>query len=295
MATEPRIARPLPLRTRSAVVLSLVLGAAWAFFALDLDLRELLPNPGGLELAGRFFARALRPALASEAAFVPADAPPLLVVALDAALTTLLFAGAAMSLSIALGLGLGFLAARAWAAGDPAGAGSPLLAAARRTVLPAIWGGARALIALLRSVHEILWAILFTAAFGLSPFSALFAIALPYGGTLAKIWSELIDEAPRDAGLALRAAGASGLQVFCFGLVPRALPDMVAYAFYRFECAVRSSAVLGFFGFPTLGMYLQQSFRSANYGEVWTFLYVLLATVAIFDAWSGALRRRLVG
>jgi phosphonate transport system permease protein len=295
MAADARIAQPLPLRTRSAVLLSLALAAAWAYLALDLDLRELVPNPGGLELAGRFFVRALSPALSSEAAFVPDGAPPLLVVALDAAATTLLFAGASMSLAIVLGLGLGFLAARAWAAGDPAGATSPLVAAARRTIAPLVWGGARVLIALLRSVHEILWAILFTAAFGLSPFSALFAIALPYGGTLAKIWSELVDEAPRDAGLALRAAGASGLQVFCFGLVPRALPDMIAYSFYRFECAVRSSAVLGFFGFPTLGMYLHQSFRSASYGEVWTFLYVLLATVALFDAWSGALRRRLVG
>ena len=69
---------------------------------------------------------------------------------------------------------------------------------------------------------------------------------------------------------------------------------MLSYAFYRFECALRSSAILGFFGFPTLGLYLRQSFLSTNYGEVWTFLYVLIALVLVFDAWSGALRRRLV-
>ncbi|MCP5111942.1 MAG: phosphonate ABC transporter permease, partial [bacterium] len=52
------------------------------------------------------------------------------------------------------------------------------------------------------------------------------------------------------------------------------------------------SAVLGFFGFPTIGLYIQQSFRSGHYGEVWTYLYTLVATIVIFDAWSGALRRR---
>ena len=125
------------------------------------------------------------------------------------------------------------------------------------------------------------------------PVTGVLAIAIPYGGTLAKIFSEMIDEAPRDAALALRAAGASGLQVFGFGLVPRAVPDMIAYAFYRFECALRSSAVLGFFGMGTLGREIEQAFQATNYGEVWTHLYVLIALVIVFDAWSGRLRARL--
>lgn len=279
---------------RRAVLAALVGAAIVAFFALDLDLRALWPNAGGVDLAGRFFVRALSPALTYEADFVPEGAPPLLLTAARAAATTVAFAAAAMSLAIVLGLGLGFLATRAWAAPDPAARNRRFVTLARRTLAPALWGGARTLIALLRSVHEILWAVLFTAALGLSDVAALLAIALPYGGTLAKIYAELVDEAPRDAAAALRTAGASGVQAFCFGLLPRALPDMVAYSFYRFECAVRSSAVLGFFGLPTLGLYIHQSFKSGNYGEVWSFLYALLATVIVFDAWSGALRRRLV-
>ena len=78
------------------------------------------------------------------------------------------------------------------------------------------------------------------------------------------------------------------------GLLPRALPDLAAYAFYRFECALRSSAVLGFFGFPTLGYYLSASFENLHYGEVWTYLYALFLLVAAADLWSGVLRRRLV-
>ena len=237
--------------------------------------------------------RALSPAWRSEADFVPEGASPLLLQAVRVAGTTLVFAGAGMSLALVLGLVLGFTASSAWWEGDPAGGRSAVGTILRRTVAPTLWTVSRALIAFMRSIHELLWAILFLSAFGLNDLGATFAIAIPYGGTLAKIFSEMVDEAPRGPALALRSLGASGLEVFAFGLVPAALPDMVAYAFYRFECAIRSAAVLGFFGYETLGFEIRQSFASSNYGEVWTFLYVLLGLVVAFDLWSGAVRRRL--
>jgi len=281
--------RLFPLRARGAVLLLLLLAGAWAFLHLQIGARDLVPNRGGLAVARAFLGRALSPALASEADFIPAGTPPLLLLSLRVAGTTLVYAAAAMGLSLGIGLILGFLASRAWWASDPL-TGRSLLG---RATLPLLYAGTRILIAFMRSIHEVLWAVLFLAAFGLTPLSAVFAIAIPYGGTLAKIFSEMVDEAPRAAAYALRGAGASGLQVFWFGLVPRALPDLIAYAFYRFECALRSSAVLGFFGYATLGREIRQSFVSTNYGEVWTHLYVLLAILILLDAWSGALRRRL--
>ena len=152
----------------------------------------------------------------------------------------------------------------------------------------------RALIAFLRSVHELLWAVLFLVALGLSNVAAVLAIAIPYSGVFAKVFAEMVDEAPREAALALRGAGASNAQVYAFGLLPRALPDLIAYAFYRMECAIRSAAILGFFGYPTLGLYIRQSFSSTNYGEVWTYLYALILIVLLFDVWSFAVRRRVV-
>lgn len=288
-SAAPTVPRPFPLGARGFVLLALLLAGGWAILHLELGPAELVPSQGGLAVARAFFGRALSPALASEADFVPAGTPPLLLLSLRVAGTTIVYAAAAMGLSLLIGLGLGFLASTAWWAGDPL-AGRSVLG---RTLLPALYGATRVLIALMRSIHEVLWAVLFLAAFGLTPLSAVFAIAIPYGGTLAKIFSEMVDEAPRAGAHALRGAGASGPQVFWFGLVPRALPDLGAYAFYRFECALRSSAVLGFFGYATLGREIRQSFESTNYGEVWTHLYVLLALILIFDWWSGALRRRL--
>jgi len=288
MVPEGGAGRSFPVRTRGAILLAMLLAGIWAFLHLGLGFGGLVPNRGGLAIAGQFFGRAFSPALTSEAAFVPAGTPPLLLVALGALKTTFVYAAAGMSLALLLGISLGFLASTAWWAGDPLGGRTWF----GRTLAPLVYAATRVLIGLMRSVHEVLWAILFLAAFGLTPLSAAFAIAIPYGGTLAKIFSEMVDEAPRGAAHALRAAGASGVQVFFFGLVPRALPDMLAYSFYRFECALRSSAVLGFFGYETIGREIEQSFESTNYGEVWTYLYVLMAVIIVFDVWSGQLRKR---
>ncbi len=278
---------------RGLVLASIVAAGLWAAFELELDPRDLVPGPGGLDVAREFFAHALKPALTYQASDLPAGIQPLPVKALEAARVTVTLAAAAISLSLAAGLALGFLASTAWWTGDAVpDRGRHTL---RRTIRPLVYGGARVVIALMRSVHELLWAVLLLAALGLSELSAVIAIAIPYAGTLAKVFSEMLDEAPRDSALALRAAGASPAVVFLFGLLPRALPDMAAYAFYRFECALRSSAILGFFGYPTLGYYIAASFENLYYGEVWTYLYTLILLVAVADWWSGALRRRLVG
>ena len=287
------IAGRLPTKGLRRLVLLGILGAGLtAGFALELDPRDLIPSAGGLAVAGEFFSRALSPALTYEADFVPESAPPLLLKVLAALETTVLFAAAAMSLSILIGLLLGFLGSTAWWTEDPMGGRTRRLLGRSPSV--ALYGGTRLLITLMRSVHELLWAVLFLAAFGFSNLTAVIALAIPFGGTLAKVFSELIDETPRDAANALRAAGASPAQVFFFGLLPRALPDMSAYSFYRFECSLRSSAVLGFFGYPTLGYYLAASFENLHYGEVWTYLYALFLLVILVEWWSGALRRRFV-
>jgi phosphonate transport system permease protein len=294
----PAEARPAPPgwmpRPRGAVLLGIAAAGLWAAGQLGVGLGDLVPGQGGLELAREFFARAVTPALTYESGSVVAGAPPLPLKALAAAHRTIVFAAAAMSLALVIGLPLAVAASSSFWEGD-AVAGR----ASRRRVLlrgagRALHAGTRVLIALMRSIHELLWAVLFLAAFGLTDLSAVVAIAIPYGGTLAKVFSEMIDEAPREAADALRGAGASPLQVFLFGLLPRALGDMAAYSFYRFECALRSSAILGFFGFPTLGYAIAVSFENLYFGEVWTYLYTLVALVVVADWWSGALRRRLV-
>jgi phosphonate transport system permease protein len=124
--------------------------------------------------------------------------------------------------------------------------------------------------------------------------AAILAISIPYTGVFAKVFSEIIDETPRDAAYAIRALGGSPAKVFLVGLLPRAMPDVTAYACYRFECGLRSSAVMGFFGIPTIGAYLKDAFDELHYHVVWTYLWALILLIVVVDLWSGQMRRRLV-
>jgi len=284
-ADPPRFRRPHRLGARRLVLLLISLCGTWAAVELGLGPRGLVPDAGGLRLVGRFLAAAFTPAITYESAFVPEGTAPLLAKVASAAVTTVMFAAAGTSLALLAGGAMALFASQSWWAEGTGG---------KRAVGPLGYGLTRAVIAGSRSIHELLWAVLFLAAMGLTPLAAVVAIAIPYSGVFAKVFSEMLDEAPRDTAAALRDAGASPLRAFLFGLVPRAMPDMTGYAFYRFECALRSAAVLGFFGIPTLGLFVQQAFANAHYREVWSYLYAMVALVVGTDAWSGAVRRRMV-
>jgi phosphonate transport system permease protein len=267
---------------RRWVLVALLVAGIWAGFTLNLNPAKLVH--GNPSIAKEFLVHAISPALDYESE-VPTGTSPLILKAVHAAWQTVIFAAAAMGISIIGGVLLGFLASSSLMIGAHRGLA--------RSVRIAIYGATRLLITFMRSIHELLWAVLFLAAFGISQLSAVVALALPCTGILAKIFSELIDETSRTASEAVHAAGGSPLQVYFFVLAPQAMPDILAYSFYRFECALRSSAVLGFFGYPTLGFYIAASFENLYFGEVWTYLYTLFLLVALMDVWSGRIRMGL--
>ena len=278
---------------RRTVLLLIAMAGLWAAWHLRLDPRTLAPGSGGLSLLGEFLTAAIRPAITYEAVDVPLGTPPLLMKILGAMGMTIMLATAATSLSFVLGLVLGFFATSSFWMGMDNGRGT--LRSRRMHIIVARTGYllARACIAGARSVHELLWAVLFLSAMGLSNLTAVIAITIPFTGTFAKIFSEMIEESPHEAADALHAAGASPLQAYLFGRFPLILPDLTSYGVYRFECALRSSAVLGFFGIPTLGYYLGLAFKNTHYHEAWSYLYALIAIVALADWWSGVVRRRM--
>ncbi|MCH2112318.1 MAG: ABC transporter permease subunit [Planctomycetes bacterium] len=262
------------MRTRRWIIGGCLTLGMMAWWQLELAWAQLIPHAGGLTIALDFFRAALSPAWEYQAEFIPLESPPFLLVVLQGLGRTIAFALASMSMALPLGIALGLCASR--------------------LCHPAIRWTARVFAAFLRSIHELLWAVLFLAAIGMSNGTAVLALALPFTGTLAKILGEMLDETDDDAFLALKGLGASNSLGFFAGLLPRALPDFAAYAFYRLECALRSSAVLGFFGYPTAGYYLKTSFDNLHFEEVWTWLYALIALVLLFEAWSSHLRRRFV-
>ncbi len=286
---DPAAFQRLPRRhygTRRWVILGGIVAVFLCSWWLDLRPQGLLPpDASRWDRALRFFGAAFTPAFEYEDALTPDDAPSVFSKALGGAGLTLRYAVAAMSLAVPVGLLLGFLGAKSWWP-QPRRAASSIF-------LVALYTASRSLMTLTRSIHELIWALLFLSAFGVSPLAGMIALATPFSGTLGKVFSELIDEEALDSARALSAIGHRPVQIFFIGILPRALPNLITYTFYRFECALRSSAVLGFVGIETIGLYIELSHEEFYYREVWTYLYVLLAMIILVDLWGAAIRRRL--
>lgn len=146
------------------------------------------------------------------------------------------------------------------------------------------WRSLRVLSVALRSVHELFWALILMQVFGISPATGVLAIALPYAGIFAKVFAEQIAEADRRPA-DLLPPGTDPLARFLYARLPLAAPAMRAYALYRLECGLRSSAVLGFIGLPTLGFQLDTFFRQGEYGAASAIMICYLALIASIRIW----------
>lgn len=146
------------------------------------------------------------------------------------------------------------------------------------------FGPVRHLCIAVRAVHELFWALLLMQVTGLSPLTGVLAIALPYAGIFAKVFAEYQDEVDPAAANALPAR-TSRVSALLFARLPLALPDMRTYVLYRLECGLRSAAVLGFIGLPTLGFLLESYFRQAHYPQAMAVLAVYLALILPLRVW----------
>lgn len=146
------------------------------------------------------------------------------------------------------------------------------------------WRAVRIYSAAVRSVHEIFWALIFLQFYGLSPLTGLLAIALPYAGIFAKVYAEILEE--QDQGpLQAAPSGTSQLSLFLFVRLPEAWPHFKSYSLYRLECGLRTSAILGFLGLPTLGFHLETAFAEGRYHQVWALLIVFYLMIATMRLW----------
>lgn len=173
-------------------------------------------------------------------------------------------------------------------------AGYTVLFALLGTVIAAIagfgmmllWGSrvVRTFCAFIRAIHELFWALLFLQLFGLSPITGLLAIAVPYSGIFAKVYAEILEEANDSAARAL-PAGSSHIAALFFTRLPDCWQQMKTYSYYRLECGLRSSAVLGFIGLPTLGFHLESAFAEGYYSNAAACLLMLILLVGTLRWW----------
>ncbi|HEY1150916.1 MAG TPA: ABC transporter permease [Pseudoduganella sp.] len=145
----------------------------------------------------------------------------------------------------------------------------------------------------LRSVPELVWALLFVRIIGLGPTAGVLAIALTYCGMLGKVYAEILESSEHLASDTLLQNGSGRLAAFLYGALPESASELVSYTVYRWECAIRGSVVMGFVGAGGLGQRMDESMKMLAGDEVSSMLIVFVLLVAVADVVSRFLRRRL--
>ena len=240
---------------------------AWSLWDAGVG-RQPIVNPGGWTLLRQFWSAALHPDLSAD----------FLASTWSATITTVAYAALGTALSLVLGVVLGVLISETWWQRTKGG------------TRPG-WLAARVAVGVPRGIHEAVWALLLLNVLGRDPAVGVLSITIPFGAITAKVYAELIDEAAGPAYEALRAAGAGRVVGLAYAVFPRTLLDLVSYAFYRLECSVRSSVILGMIGAGGLGFELSLTFQSLAWRQMWTLLYAIAALSALSDLWGSALRR----
>lgn len=268
--THPRDPAALP-RLALAV---LVVAVLWPGFSLTEFEPGALFEARSREAMGRFVSTF----------FPPAASPEFLRLVAQSTLETLAIATAGTALAMLLAAPLALVVTRTLSISRIGPGPGHVLGRALR--IPA-----RITLMFFRSIPEIVWALLFVRAVGLGPAAGVLAIGVTYGGMLGKVYSEILESGDVRPTTALLEMGGGRLAAFFYGLWPVALPELVSYTVYRWECAVRASVIMGFVGAGGLGQQMELSMRLLNGGEVSTILLVFLLLVMLADAVSALLRR----
>lgn len=146
----------------------------------------------------------------------------------------------------------------------------------------------------LRSINEMVFAMLFVVAVGLGPFAGVMALFVGTTGVLAKLFAEAVEAIDAGPVEGVRATGSSKLQEIIFGVIPQVLPLWISYALYRFESNVRSATVVGMVGAGGIGVTLWEAIRGFQLAQTCAILIIIIVAVSCIDIVSQRLRKHFI-
>ncbi len=159
---------------------------------------------------------------------------------------------------------------------------------------PSVTAPVKLLLAFVRTVPSLLWAIVFVVAVGLGPAAGTLAVALYSLGYLGKLLYEIFDGVDPEIIEAVRSVGCSRAQLARYALLPEAANGIVAQLLFMFEYNVRASTIMGFVGAGGIGFYLLGYVQLLRYDLLLTGLLLTLGVVVVIDRLSALVRRRFL-
>lgn len=152
----------------------------------------------------------------------------------------------------------------------------------------------RTVMNILRSVEPLIMAIVFVVWVGLGPFAGVLALMVHTIAALGKLYSESIESIDEGPIEAIRATGASQLQIIAYGVVPQVVPPWIAFTVYRWDINVRMSTIIGFVGGGGIGFLLAQWIRLQDFRAAGVAIWGIAIVVIALDFLSAKVRERVV-
>jgi phosphonate transport system permease protein len=146
---------------------------------------------------------------------------------------------------------------------------------------------------ILRTIPEMVWALIFVFLVGLGPFPGVLALGVHTGGVLGKLFGEVLEDVDTQPVESLQATGANRLQILFYGILPQVLPQFISYTLYRWEVNIRVAAVLGFVGAGGLGQRIHIAISLFFENQLLTLLLAIYILVTAVDYLSAYLRRKV--
>lgn len=146
--------------------------------------------------------------------------------------------------------------------------------------------GAAALVnalSLLRAIPDLTLAILCVILFGLGPGAGMIALIIYYTASVSKVFADLLETAPISPLRSLASTGASKIQKTLYGRLPLVREDLFNYGAYAFECALRSSVIVGAVGCGGIGSELVGSIAGFEFSRASTQILMMLLLILLID------------
>tara|TARA_Y100001968_G_scaffold58687_1_gene49762 strand:- start:747 stop:2297 length:1551 start_codon:yes stop_codon:yes gene_type:complete len=138
-------------------------------------------------------------------------------------------------------------------------------------------------LAIPRSIHEVIWGLLFIQFLGLNIWVAIISIVIPYSALTARVVSGQLDSFDRKSYIALKQSGSNISASLITIILPKLLPLISTYGSYRLECAIRGVTLLGIFGLGGIGTELYLTLKSFEFREMWTYLWMLFIVMILLE------------
>jgi len=170
----------------------------------------------------------------------------------------------------------------------------PLSLAASRQLTPNwLHLPVRRLLDLIRTIPELVWAMVLVTIAGIGPVAGALALGLHSVGSFGRLFADALDNAPKQPQQSLRITGASTVAVAAFATVPLAAPILATHLLFRFEWNLRMATVLGLIGAGGIGQALYQAQQLFFYDQALAYVLVTAVLILAVDALGGRLRAQL--